>query len=366
MTRRDVPPFRADHVGSFLRPPKLAEARRAFQAGEIPADAARAVEDECVREIVAMQEGLGFAAVTDGEFRRDYWHLDFMWGMDGVERWEAARFFNFSNNQQGPMARVTGRVSNPGGVFRDMYGFLHRATSRTAKQTIPGPAMIHLRAGREAVDEDAYSGMGEFWADWVAAYRAEVAALHEAGCRYLQIDDVSLAYLCDEKMRAAFRERGDDPDKLAAFYTGLINQAVGERPADMAVTVHTCRGNFQSSWMAQGGYEPVAEQVFSNLDVDGIFIEFDSERAGGFEPLRHIPPDRVAVLGLVTTKTPELESKDALKRRIDEAARFAPIDNLCLSPQCGFASTYHGNALTEDDQKRKLALVVEVAGEVWG
>ena len=366
MSRRDRPPFRADHVGSFLRPPELAEARGRARAGELAAGDARAIEDACVRDVVAMQEELGLPAVTDGEFRRDFWHLDFMWAMDGVARWEAQRMANFSNDQQAPMARVEARVSNPGGVFAGMYRFVHGITSGTAKQTIPGPAMIHLRAGREAVDAEAYPEMDDFWSDWIAAYRDEVAALHEAGCRYLQIDDVSLAYLCDDKMRAAFRERGDDPDRLAGFYTRLINEAVSERPADMAVTVHTCRGNFQSSWMAEGGYEPVAETVLGGLEVDGIFMEFDSERAGGFEPLRFLPEDRVAVLGLITTKTPELEAKDDVKRRIEEASRYAPLENLCLSPQCGFASTHHGNAVTTDDQKRKLSLVVETASEVWG
>ncbi len=366
MTLRNTPPFRAEHVGSFLRPPELAEARRKAEAGEIPAAAARAVEDACVRDVVAMQEELGFPAVSDGEFRRDFWHLDFMWGMNGVERWDAARFPNFSNNQQGPMARVADRVSNPGGVFAGMFDFVRRATSRVAKQTIPGPAMIHLRAGREAVDRNVYPDMDEFWADWVAAYRAEVAALHAAGCRYLQIDDVSIAYLCDDRMRAAFRERGDDPDRLASFYTGLINDVVRDRPADMAVTVHTCRGNFQSSWMAEGGYQPVADVALGGLEVDGIFMEFDSARAGGFEPLARVREGQVVVLGLITTKTPELETRDAVKRRIDEAARFMPLDDLCLSPQCGFASTHHGNAVTPDDQKRKLSLVVEVAEEVWG
>ena len=366
MDQRSGPPFRADHVGSFLRPLDLAAARERAHTGDLPAEDARAIEDACVRDVVAMQEELGFSAVTDGEFRRDYWHLDFMWGMDGVARWDAQRLPNFSNDQQPPTARVEAKVSNPGGVFTDMYRFVHGITSRVGKQTIPGPAMIHLRAGREAVDTDAYPEMDDFWSDWVAAYRAEVAALYEAGCRYLQIDDVSLAYLCDDKMRAAFRERGDDPDHLAGFYTRLINEVVSERPADMAVTVHTCRGNFQSSWMAEGGYEPVAETVFGSLAVDGIFMEFDSERAGGFEPLRFLSEGQVAVLGLITTKTPELEAKDDVKRRIEQASQFVPLENLCLSPQCGFASTHHGNAVTVDDQKRKLSLVVETASEVWG
>lgn len=369
MTDRPGPPFRADHVGSLLRPPQLSEARAKAKAGEISWYSAHAVEDACVSDAVALQQGLGLRGITDGEFRRDWWHLDFLWGFAGIEPWTARRAQSFANAEQPPMARVTGRVGPGGGIFAGAFAYLYNATSRNggrvAKQTIPGPAMIHLRPGDEAVDRGVYPDMAEFWADFTAAYRAEVAALYDAGCRYLQIDDTSFAYLCDDNMRAAMRARGDDPDALAVLYTRVLNDAIRDRPADMAVTVHTCRGNFKSSWVAAGGYEPVAETVLGGLEVDGIFMEFDSDRAGGFEPLRFVPDGRVAVLGLVTTKTPELEDPDDLRRRIDEAAKYVAFENLCLSPQCGFSSTHHGNAITEDDQKRKLALVVETAARVW-
>ena len=365
MSAKSSPPFRADHVGSLLRPERLSRARARAAADEITRAEAEEVEDACVVEAVAMQESLGLRSVTDGEFRRDWWHLDFLWGFGGVERWEARRSRNFSNDEQPPLSKVSARLSHGGGIFTGMYAFLHGAATRTPKQTIPGPAMIHLRAGDEAVDQAAYGDMEEFWADWTAAYRAEVQALYDAGCRYLQVDDVSFSYLCDEDMREAMRRRGDDPDALAVLYTRLLNDAVRDRPADMTLAVHTCRGNFKSSWVAQGGYEPVAETVFGGLAVDAVFMEFDSDRAGGFEPLRRVPEGRTVVLGLITTKTPELEDKNEVKRRIDEASRYVPLENLCLSPQCGFSSTRHGNAITEDDQKRKLALVVETADEVW-
>ena len=370
MSERRKPPFRADHVGSLLRPARLAEARAAGRAGTMPADEVRAVEDECIRETVAMQEGLGLRAVTDGEFRRDWWHLDFLWGFEGIEPWEALRAQSFSNAEQPPMAKVTGRVRHPRGIFTDAFSFLSDTVSAAkgcvAKQTIPGPSMIHLRPGDEAVEPSVYPEMEGFWSDLVAAYRAEIRSLYNAGCRYLQVDDVSFAYLCDDAMRGNIRKRGDDPDRLAVLYTRLLNEAVRDRPPDMAVTVHTCRGNFKSSWVASGGYGPVAETVLGGLDVDGLFMEFDSDRAGGFEPLEWVPRGRTVVLGLITTKTPELEDVDTVRRRIDEAAKFVPLENLCLSPQCGFSSTHHGNALSEDDQKRKLALVVDIAKKVWG
>ncbi len=366
MTKRTRPPFRADHVGSLLRPARLAEIRASAREGKASREEAQAVEDDCIRAAVSMQESIGLEAVTDGEFRRDWWHLDFLWGFEGVERWDAHRSRSFSNDEQPPLAKAVGKVSHGGGIFAGMYAFLDGATSRTGKQTIPGPAMLHLRAGDEAIDRTAYPDLDAFWADWTAAYRAEVRALYDAGCRYLQIDDVSLSYLCDEGMREAMRARGDDPDGLAVLYTRLINDAVRDRPSDMTVAVHTCRGNYKSSWVAEGGYAPVAESVLGGLEVDGLFMEFDGDRAGGFEPLRHVPGGRVVVLGLITTKTSELESKDDVKRRIEEASAYVEPENVCLSPQCGFSSTWHGNAVTEDDQKRKLALVVEIAEEVWG
>jgi 5-methyltetrahydropteroyltriglutamate--homocysteine methyltransferase len=366
MAPRTSPPFRADHVGSLLRPTRLVEARAKARAGQISAAAARAVEDECVREAVALQESIGLQAITDGEFRRDWWHLDFLVGFDGIELWDARRSQSFSSGEQPAITRVTGKVRHGRRIFVDQFAFLKSATSRTAKATIPGPAMVHLRPGREAIDPAVYPDIEEFWADICAAYRAEIAALAAAGCTYLQIDDVSFAYLCDEGMRRSMRQRGDDPNEVLGLYTRLINDVVRDRPSGLTVAVHMCRGNFKSSWVAQGGYEPVAETVFNRMNVDGIFLEYDSDRAGGFEPLRFVPKGKLIVLGLVTTKTPALENPSDLKRRIDEATRYVALDQLCLSPQCGFASSHHGNAVTADDQKRKLELVVRTAAEVWG
>lgn len=366
MSRRATPPFRADHVGSLLRPPALAEARKQAKSGKLAAAALRAVEDQCIREAVAMQESVGLESVTDGEFRRDYWHLDFLAGFDGIELWQARRSQSFSSGEQPPTNKVTGKVGRSKGIFTEHFRFLEGVTKRTAKQTIPGPAMVHLRAGREAIDERVYPDLDAFWADLGAAYRAEIAELYAIGCHYLQIDDVSFAYLCDKDMRGSMRARGDDPDDLSRLYARLINDLVRDRPADLAVTVHMCRGNFKSSWVAQGGYEPIAEAVLGELAVDGLFLEYDSDRAGGFEPLKRIGGEKAVVLGLVTSKTGDLESKDAVKRRIDEASRFVPLERLCLSPQCGFSSTHHGNALTHEAQRRKLEFIVEVADEVWG
>jgi 5-methyltetrahydropteroyltriglutamate--homocysteine methyltransferase len=366
VTQRNAPPFRADHVGSLLRPARLVEARAKARSGRIDAGAARAVEDECVREAVALQESLGLQAITDGEFRRDWWHLDFLIGFDGIELWNVRRSQSFSSGEQPAITRVTGKIRHSRGIFVDQFAFLKSITTRTAKATIPGPAMVHLRPGREAIDPAVYPDIDEFWADLCAAYRAEIAALAAAGCTYLQIDDVSFAYLCDEGMRRSMRQRGDDPNATLQLYTRLVNDVVRDRPRGMTIALHMCRGNFKSSWVAQGGYEPVAETVFSGMNVDGIFLEYDSDRAGGFEPLRFVPKDKIIVLGLVTTKTPGLESSSDLKRRIDEAAKYVPLDQLCLSPQCGFASSHHGNAVTVDDQRRKLDLVVRTANEIWG
>lgn len=366
MTTRTTPPFRADHVGSLLRPAHLPEARAKAKTGEISAEAAREVEDACIRDAVAMQESVGLQAITDGEFRRDYWHLDFLNGFDGIEMIDQKKERAFSNEEQPPITKATGKVSHGRNIFVDHFAFLRDATGRTPKMTIPGPSLLHLRPGADAADRSVYPDLDDFWADVCAAYRAEIAALAEAGCAYLQIDDVSFAYLCDAGMRESFAARGDDPDETCALYVRLINEAVRDRPDGMTVTVHMCRGNFKSSWVAEGGYEPVAEQVLGGLDVDGFFMEYDTGRAGGFEPLCHTAAGKMVVLGLVTSKSPELEAADDLKRRIDEASQFVDADNLCLSPQCGFSSTHHGNALTEDDQKRKLALVVETADAVWG
>lgn len=366
MSQRNRPPFRADHVGSLLRPAHLAEARAQAKTGNISWDEAHQAEDAAIRDAVAMQEAVGLQAITDGEFRRDYWHLDFLAGFDGIEMIEQKKERAFSNQEQPPITKATGKVSHGDNIFVDHFAFLRDATGRTPKMTIPGPSLLHLRPGPDAADRSVYPDLDEFWDDVCAGYRAEIAALGDAGCTYLQIDDVSFAYLCDAGMREAFANRGDDPDVTCDLYVRLINEAVRDRPDGMTVTVHMCRGNFKSSWVAEGGYEPVAERVLGGLDVDGFFMEYDTDRAGGFEPLRHTPAGKTVVLGLVTSKTPELESADDLKRRIDEASQFVAGDNLCLSPQCGFSSTHHGNAVTEADQKAKLALVVETADAVWG
>jgi 5-methyltetrahydropteroyltriglutamate--homocysteine methyltransferase len=364
------PPFRADHVGSLLRPKEVHEARRAHAVGQIDDAALRAVEDRAIRNVVRLQESVGLQSVTDGEFRRAMWHTDFLTGFDGIELTGANYAVTFKDEEgeqksTGSMIEVTGKVSRPRPVMLDHFIFLRDATSRTAKFCMPAPTYLHMRGGRKIVDRQAYPDMDEFWADVTACYRAEIADLEAAGCRYLQIDDVSFACLCDPAVRERVRADGEDPDKLPFQYAEIINGLIAERGSGLAVTMHTCRGNFQSMWMAEGGYDAVAEAVFS-IKVDGYFLEYDSARAGGFAPLRLAPRDRKVVLGLVSTKLPQLESKDDLKRRIEEAAKYVPLDNLCLSPQCGFASTEHGNLITPEVERQKLARVVEVANEVWG
>jgi 5-methyltetrahydropteroyltriglutamate--homocysteine methyltransferase len=357
--------FRADHVGSLLRPAVLAEAREKARNNEISKDALRAVQDKCILEAIRQQENVGLQVITDGEMRRDYWHVDFLCGFDGIDEWEAERSPTFSSGWRPLLAKANRKVSWKGGIFTDHFAFVRKATAKTAKQTIPGPGMIHLRPGREAIDATVYPDMEVFWSDLVAGYRAEVAELYELGCRYLQIDDVSFSYFCDKALTEMLRARGDDPHQLLRLYARLINEVIAGRPADLRITTHICRGNAQSAWIAQGGYEPVAEVAFGSLNVDGFFLEYDSDRAGGFEPLRYMPKDKDVVLGLISSKVPELEPKSDLKRRIDEAARFISPERLGISPQCGFASTYHGNKVTEDDQWRKLELAVTVAREVW-
>ena len=359
------PPFRADQVGSLLRPAELAGARAKFKRKEIDAAALRAVEDDAIRAAIAKQEAIGMQAVTDGEFRRDWWHVDFLAGFDGVEGYVAPLVVGFKDTEeQPPMIRVTGKVKRTRPIFVDSFKFMKSAVKNTAKQTIPAPAMLHLRPGRSGISKAAYPDLGEFWTDVGAAYRAEIKDLSAAGCTYLQLDDTSFAYLCDEKFAGALAQRGDDPKKLAWTYAEAINAAVEDRPAGMAITMHTCRGNFKSTWVASGGYEPVVEALFS-ANLDGFFMEFDSERAGTFDPLRYVPKGKKVVLGLVTTKVGMLEDKDTIIRRIDAASKFVPLENLCLSPQCGFSSTYHGNDLSQDDQWRKLERIVEVARDVW-
>src|SRR3954452_7240342 len=370
---RTKPPFRADHVGSLLRPPRLHRARDDFAAGRIDADALREVEDEAIREIVRKQEDVGLRAATDGEFRRASWHMDFIYQLDGITK-EAGHIAVKFHNEQGdieftPAAlHVDGKLGVSKTIFGDDFRFLQEtATAATPKLTIPSPSMVHYRGGKAAVDPGVYPELDAFWADLTAAYREEVRRLGELGCTYLQFDDTSLAYMNDPHQREYIASIGGDAERQHVEYIHHINEALAERPDGMAVTTHMCRGNFRSSWAASGSYDFVAEALFNELEVDGFFMEWDDERSGGFEPLRFLPKgDKHVVLGLVTTKRGELESADMLKRRIDEASRDAPLEQLCLSPQCGFSSTVEGNMLTEDEQWAKLALIVEVAQDVWG
>jgi methionine synthase II (cobalamin-independent) len=363
------PPFRADHVGSLLRPAELKEARAKAARGEIDRAALRAVEDKSIREVVALQESAGLQSITDGEFRRDWWHIDFIHGFDGVElstgnAYGDAKFKG--TDEQPPFMIIEGKIRRTQPSMLDHFKFLKSVTKRTPKFTMPSPAMLHARGDRASLKK-TYPDLDEFWADLTRAYREEIADLYKAGCRYLQIDDTTIAMWGDPKVQEQFRKLGDDPKKDAAMYADAVNAAIRDVPDDMTVCIHTCRGNFKSTWLASGGYADfVAERVFTGLDVDGFFLEYDTERAGGFEPLRFVPKGKKVVLGLVSSKLPQLEKKDDLKRRIDAAAKFVPLQNLCLSPQCGFSSTHHGNILSVDDEKRKLELVVSLASEVWG
>src|SRR3954463_4071270 len=342
-----TPPFRADHVGSLLRPPYIRD------------DPKRAI-----REVVAKQEAIVLESITDGEFSRQWWHLDFLAQLDGVTPRENPGPKFGATEEQPPIPTVTGKLRYSKPIMVDDFAFLRSVAKKTAKFTIPSPSMLHLRAGRAGISSDVYPDMEAFWADAASAYRDAIAAFAKVGCTYLQLDDVAFAYLCDPKIRANCVKNGDDPERLAQTYASTINPALEGRPAGMAVTMHTCRGNFQSAWVAEGGYAPVAEAMFS-VGVDGFFMEFDSPRAGGFEPLRGLPRGKKVVLGLVSTKTGELESEAFLKARIDEASKFVPLEDLCLSPQCGFSSTHHGNRLSEEEQWRKLERVVKIAKEVW-
>ena len=359
------PPYRADQVGSLLRPAELAAARKQWKQGQLDAAQLKEIEDRAIREAVRKQEEIGLEAVTDGEFRRDWWHLDFLSQLDGVTTRENPGVKFGGTEEQPPIATVTGKVGCSRPIFAGHFAFLKSVAKATPKLTIPSPSMLHLRGGRNAIAKQAYPDLEEFWQDVARAYRTAIAHLARAGCTYLQLDDTSFAYLCDPKVRESCRANGDDPAKLPQRYADTINAALEDRPAGMTVTMHTCRGNFKSAWVAEGGYDPVAEAMFS-ANVDGFFMEFDSARAGTFEPLRLLPKGRKVVLGLVTTKVGRIEDKAMLKRRIAEAAQFVPLENLCLSPQCGFSSTHHGNALSVDEQWRKLELVVETSREVWG
>ncbi|HEX2509162.1 MAG TPA: 5-methyltetrahydropteroyltriglutamate--homocysteine S-methyltransferase [Microvirga sp.] len=365
--QRSKPPFRADMVGSLLRTAPLKEARDKHHRGEIPDEDLRAVEDREIRAVINRQEEIGLQAVTDGEFRRAYWHFDFLEHLDGVTSVEADSGMHFKGGIGITKAlRITGKVGFSGHPMIDHFRFVKDNTTRVAKMTIPGPSMLHYRGGRKMMNMGAYPEMDAFYADVGAAYKTAVKAFYEAGCRYLQLDDISFAYLCDPEQREMLRQRGDDPERQPDIYAGMVRQALRDKPSDLTVTMHLCRGNFRSTFIASGGYEPVAELLFNAMPVDGYFMEWDTDRAGGFEPLRFLPAGKTVVLGLVTSKTGTLEKKDDIKRRIDEAAKFADLDQLCLSPQCGFASTEEGNILAEDEQWAKLRMIVEVAEEVWG
>ncbi len=369
-TPRTKPPFRADHVGSLLRTAALKAAREQRARGEISAEALKQIEDREIEGVIGKQEAIGLKSVTDGEYRRISWNYDFLENLDNVESYVGERKIKFASTGPQPrpiLLRVVGKLGGykPHPMI-EHFKFLKRHTRQTPKLTIPSPSSLHFRYGRDAVPATLYPSMDEFYRDLGECYRKAVRAFADAGCRYLQLDEVNLAYLCDPSLRKVISDRGEDPAALPAIYAGMINAAISDIPPDMTITMHLCRGNFRSSFVAAGGYEPVAELLFNTINVHGYFMEYDTARAGGFEPLRFVPKGKTVVLGLVTTKTGTLENKDDIKRRIDAAAKFVNLDQLCLSPQCGFASTEEGNALAEDEQWAKLRMIVEIADEVWG
>jgi 5-methyltetrahydropteroyltriglutamate--homocysteine methyltransferase len=368
--QRTKPPFRADHVGSLLRTASLKAARERRARGEIAADAFKAIEDREVEGVIARQEAVGLKSATDGEYRRASWNYDFLENLDNVESYVGERKIKFAATGPQPrpiLLRVTGKLGGykPHPMI-EHFKFLKSHTRLTPKVTIPSPSSLHFRYGRDAVPETIYPSLDDFYRDLGEAYRKVVRAFADAGCRYLQLDEVNLAYLCDPALRTFISARGEDPEQLPAIYAGMINAAIADIPSDMTITMHLCRGNFRSSYVAAGGYEPVAEMLFNGINVHGYFMEYDSQRAGGFEPLRFVPKGKTVVLGLVTSKSGMLEHKDDIKRRIDQAAKFVDLDQLCLSPQCGFASTEEGNVLAEDEEWAKLRMIVEIADDVWG
>ncbi len=366
--QRTKPPFRADHVGSLLRPAELKAAREKHERGEITPDGLRVIEDRAIEDVIRKQESIGLKSITDGEFRRAFWNYDFLGKLDGVEAYLGERKIKFQGvNPKPMMLRVTGKLGayTPHPMV-EHFRFVAEKTKEPAKMTIPSPSSLHFRYGRDAVPEAIYPNMDDFYRDLGESYNKAVHAFADAGCRYLQLDEVNFTYLCDPALRQQVTARGDDPEKLPMIYADMLNASIAGIPDDMTITMHLCRGNFRSTFVASGGYEPVAEVLFNSINVHGYFMEYDSDRAGGFEPLRFVPKGKTVVLGLVTSKTGTLESRDELMRRIDEAAKFIDINQLALSPQCGFASTEEGNVLTEDEQWAKLARVVEVADEVWG
>lgn len=375
MTLRTQPPFRADHVGSFLRPAYLLEAREKKAKGDISAAQLREVEDRAIAEIVKFQADVGLQSITDGEFRRTYFHIDFLEQLGGVKTDIPVTIRKPDGTEElaPPVIRVIDKVRHAKNIQLADFQYLKAQVEAlglpalTPKVTIPSPTMLHFRGGRAGISKEAYPELDPVFYDDVAkAYGEELQSLADAGCTYVQMDDTNMAYLCDERMREAARQRGDDPNELPHRYAGFINKVVAHKPAGMTLAMHLCRGNFKSTHAAAGNYEPVAEALLSEMKLDAFFLEYDDDRSGDFRPLRYLSKDKIVVLGLVTTKFGQLESKDDLKRRIDEAAKFAPLEQMCLSPQCGFSSTVHGNNIAVEDQRRKLALVVETAREVWG
>ncbi len=367
--QRTKPPFRADQVGSLLRSQALKEARAKRATGELSAEQLKAVEDREIETLIKKQEAVGLHSITDGEYRRRSWQTDFLEQFPGIESYEGERKFKFQGATQPKqvLIRVARKLAPVAGhPMIEHFRFLKAHTRRTPKMTIPSPSAVHFRHGRDGVPEAIYPDMNDFYRDLGLAYRSVVKSFADAGCRYLQLDEVNFTYLCDPKQRQIVIDRGEDPDALPAAYAGMINTAISDIPADMTISMHLCRGNFRSTFIASGGYEPVAEVLFNTINVHAYFMEFDSERAGGFEPLRFVPKDKIVVLGLVTSKSGTLEKKDDIKRRIDQASKFVPLEQLCLSPQCGFASSEEGNLLAEEEQWAKLRMIVEIADEVWG
>ena len=366
--QRTKPPVRADHVGSLLRTAPLKEARAKHAKREIDDAALKAVEDREIEKIIRKQEEIGFKLATDGEFRRSWWHFDFYKGLDGVEMFDTGKGIVFAGVETKAEAiRIVGKLGLPGHAHLEHFKFLRAHTKVTPKMTIPAPSTMHFRQGRQNISKQAYPDMDAFYDDLATTDQKAIRAFYDAGCRYLQLDDTAWSMMCDPKEREHSRERGDNPDELPAKYAAMTNKALEGKPADMTITTHSCRGNFRSTFIASGAYDFVAEQLLGNVNIDGYFLEYDTDRSGGFEPLRFVPKgNKMVVLGLVTSKSGTLESKDAIKRRIDEATKYVALDQLCLSPQCGFASTEEGNILAEEEQWAKLRMIVELADEVWG
>ena len=367
MTQRTKPPFRADHVGSLLRPAALKDARAQFAKGAIDAAALKAVEDDAIKAVVKKQEDVGLKLATDGEFRRSWWHFDFFKGLEGVDLIEAPPIKFHGVDTKSEAIKINRKVDFAGHPHLEHFKFLKANCKVTPKMCIPAPSTFHFRQGRQMVSKEAYPDLDVFFADVAAAWKKAIKAFYDAGCRYLQLDDTAWAMICDPKEREQSKARGDDPDKLPAIYAQMTNAALADKPADMKITMHSCRGNFRSTFIASGGYEFVAEQLLGNTNFDGYFLEYDTDRAGGFEPLRFFPKgEKQLVLGLVTSKSGRLEPRDDIKKRIEEATKYVALEQLCLSPQCGFSSTEEGNVLAEDEQWAKLRMIVELAEEVWG